>query len=72
MYRDRRLSDQGAKAGQKPADRGRPRAVPEFSLVSLSTRAVTLIYGRDERGRSSRHAAADHLDVTVLITRRRI
>jgi ferredoxin len=64
-------SDQGAKAGPKMAAliAAAAEPVPEFSLVSLSSEGVTLIYGRDERAIEAATLLADHLDVTVLITR---
>ena len=43
--------------------------VPDFPLVSLSSEGVTLIYGRDERAIEAAKLLADHLDVTVLISR---
>ncbi len=43
--------------------------VPDFSLVSLSSDGVTLVYGRDERAIEAAKLLADHLDVTVLISR---
>jgi ferredoxin len=64
-------SDQGAKAGPKMAAliAAAAEPVPEFSLVSLSSEGVTLVYGRDERAIEAAALLADHLDVTVLITR---
>jgi ferredoxin len=64
-------SDQGAKAGPKMAAliAAAAEPVPEFSLVSLSSDGVTLIYGCDERAIEAATLLADHLDVTVLITR---
>jgi len=43
--------------------------VPDFSLVSLSSEGVTLVYGRDERAIEAANLLAEHLDVTVLISR---
>src|SRR5436305_12022088 len=43
--------------------------VPDFSLVSLSSEGVTLVYGRDERAIEAVKLLAEPLDVTVLITR---
>ena len=43
--------------------------VPDFPLVSLSSEGVTLVYGRDERAIEAARLLAEHLDVTVLITR---
>src|SRR3954453_13224851 len=64
-------SDQGAGAGPKMAAliAAAAEPVPEFSLVSLSSEGVTLVYGRDERAIEAAALLADHLDVTVLITR---
>src|SRR3954468_18805552 len=64
-------SDQGASAGPKMAAliAAAAEPVPEFSLVNLSSEGVTLIYGRDERAIEAAALLADHLDVTVLITR---
>ena len=64
-------SDQGAEAGPKMAAliaaAGEP--VPDFPLVSLSSEGITLVYGRDERAIEAAKLLADHLDVTVLISR---
>jgi len=64
-------SDQGAKTGPKMAAliAAAAEPVPEFSLVNLSSDGVTLIYGRDERAIEAAALLAEHLDVTVLITR---
>jgi ferredoxin len=64
-------SDQGAGAGPKMAAliAAAAEPVPEFTLVSLSSEGVTLVYGRDERAIEAAALLADHLDVTVLITR---
>jgi len=43
--------------------------VPDFPLVSLSSEGVTLVYGCDERAIEAAKLLADHLDVTVLISR---
>ena len=43
--------------------------VPDFPLVSLSSEGVTLVYGRDERAIEAAKLLADHLDVTVLLSR---
>ena len=42
---------------------------PDFPLVSLSSEGVVLIYGRDESAIEAGKLLADHLDVTVMITR---
>src|SRR5258708_1474411 len=64
-------SDQGAKAGPKMAAliAAAAEPVPEFSLVSLSSEGVTLVSGSHEREIEAATLLADHLDVTVLITR---
>jgi hypothetical protein len=64
-------SDQRAKAGPKMAAliAAAAEPVPDFSLVSLSSEGVTLVYGRDERAIEAATLLAEHLDVTVLITR---
>jgi ferredoxin len=64
-------SDQAAKAGPKMAALIAVAAepAPDVALVSLSSEGVTLIYGRDERAIEAAKLLADHLDVTVLITR---
>src|SRR5437588_714195 len=43
--------------------------VPDYPLISLSSEGVTLVYGRDERALEAAKLLAEHLDVTVLITR---
>ena len=43
--------------------------LPEIPFVSLTSEGVVLIYGRDERAIEAGKLLADHLDVTVLITR---
>ena len=45
--------------------------VPDFPLVSLSSEGVTLVYGRDERAIEAAKLLAEHLDVTVLISKPR-
>ena len=64
-------SDQAAKAGPKMAAliAAAAEPVPDFPLVSLSSEGVTLVYGRDERAIEAAKLLADHLDVTVLISR---
>ena len=42
---------------------------PDFALVNLSSEGVMLIYGRDESAVEAGRLLADHLDVTVMITR---
>jgi ferredoxin len=64
-------SDQGANAGPKMAAliAAAAEPVPDFSLVSLSSEGVTLVYGRDERAIEAAKLLTGHLDVTVLISR---
>lgn len=64
-------SSDAAKAGPKMAAliAAAAEPVPEFPLVSLSSEGVTLVYGRDERAIEAAKLLADHLDVTVLISR---
>src|ERR1044072_4887896 len=64
-------SDQGAKAGPKMAAMIAAAAepAPDVHLVGLSSEGVTLIYGRDERASEAAQLLADHLDVTVLLSR---
>jgi ferredoxin len=45
--------------------------LPASPFVSLSSEGVALIYGSDERAIEAGNLLADHLDVTVLITRPR-
>jgi ferredoxin len=61
----------GADAGPKMAAliAAAAEPVPDFPLVSLSSEGVTLIYGRDERAIEAARLLADHVDVTVLITK---
>ena len=61
----------GADAGPKMAAliAAAAEPVPDFTLVSLSSEGVTLIYGRDERAIEAARLLADHVDVTVLITK---
>ena len=65
-------SKQGAHAGPKMAapacGRRRARRL-HFPLVTLSSDGVVLIYGRDESAIEAGKLLADHLDVTVMITR---
>ena len=42
---------------------------PPYSLVTLSSEGVILIYGRDETAIEAGKLLADHLDVTVMITK---
>ncbi len=60
-----------AKAGPKMAALLAVAAEPppDIPFVSLNSEGVALIYGRDERAIEAGKLLADHLDVTVLITR---
>ena len=64
-------SDQAAKAGPKMAAliAAAAEPVPDIHLVGLSSEGVTLVYGRDERAIEAARLLADHLDVTVLLSR---
>ena len=64
-------SDQAAKAGPKMAAliAAAAEPVPDVHLVGLSSEGVTLVYGRDERAIEAAKLLADHLDVTVLLSR---
>jgi ferredoxin len=63
-------SDEGAAAGPKMAALIAAAAVPmpETPLVSLESRGVTLILGRDGVALSAAEALKDRLDLTVLLT----
>src|SRR3954470_1521328 len=64
-------SDEAAKAGPKMAAliAAVAEPMPDVPLVSLTSKGVTLIYGRDERAIEAAKLLADHLDITVLISR---
>ena len=64
-------SREAASAGPKMAAliAAAAEPVPEFPLVSLSSEGVTLVYGRDESAIEAAALLADHLDVTVLISK---
>ena len=64
-------SADAAKAGPKMAALLAVAAepLPDIPFVSLESEGVALIYGRDERAIEAGQLLADHLDVTVLITR---
>ena len=64
-------STQGAQAGPKMAAllAATAEPAPDFALVNLSSEGVMLIYGRDESAVEAGRLLADHLDVTVMITR---
>ncbi len=63
-------SDEGAAAGPKMAALVAAASVPmtETPLVSLESRGVTLILGRDGVALSAAEALKDRLDLTVLLT----
>jgi ferredoxin len=64
-------SVEGADAGPKMAAllAAASEAAPAFPFVSLSSEGVILIYGRDEAAVEAGRLLADHLDVTVMITK---
>jgi len=64
-------SKQGASAGPKMAAllAAAAEPVPEIPFVTLSSDGVILIYGRDESAIEAGKQLADHLDVTVMITK---
>jgi ferredoxin len=64
-------SKQGASAGPKMAAllAAAAEPAPEIPFVTLSSDGVILIYGRDEAAIEAGRLLADHLDVTVMITR---
>ena len=64
-------SDEAARAGPKMAAllAAAAEATPPISLVSMESRGVTLVYGRDETAIEAARRLADRLDVTVLLTR---
>ncbi len=41
--------------------------VPDYSVVSLTSEGVALLYGKDERAIEAANLLKDHLDLTVLI-----
>jgi ferredoxin len=64
-------STEGAKAGPKMAAllAVASEAAPAFPFVTLSSDGVILIYGRDEAAIEAGRLLAEHLDVTVIITK---
>ncbi len=64
-------SDEAAKAGPKMAAllAAAAQALPAVPLVTLESEGVALVYGRDETAIEIGRRLADHLDVTVLLTR---
>ncbi|HKU07204.1 MAG TPA: 4Fe-4S binding protein [Bradyrhizobium sp.] len=64
-------SKQGADAGPKMAAllAAAAEPAPPIPFVTLSSEGVILIYGRDEAAIEAGKLLADHLDVTVMITK---
>ncbi|MBR0693179.1 4Fe-4S binding protein [Bradyrhizobium lablabi] len=64
-------SMEGSQAGPKMAAllAAASESMPAYPLVSLSSEGVILIYGRDDVAIEAGRLLADHLDVTVMITR---
>ena len=64
-------STEGAKAGPKMAAllAAASEPAPAFPLITLSSEGVILIYGRDEVAVEAGRLLADHLDVTIMITK---
>src|ERR1700751_1875929 len=64
-------SVEGAKAGPKMAAliAAASEPAPAYPFVALKSDGVILIYGRDEVAVEAGQLLADHLDVTVMITK---
>ncbi len=64
-------SAEGSKAGPKMAALFAAAAepLPAVSQVTMESRGVALIYGRDEVALEAGRRLADHLDITVLLSR---
>jgi ferredoxin len=64
-------SNEGAEAGPKMAAllAAAAEPTPPIQLVSLESRGVTLVYGRDEVALDAARRLRDSLDITVLLTR---
>ncbi len=64
-------SAEGGKAGPKMAALFAATAepLPAASQVTMESRGVALIYGRDEVALEAGRRLADHLDITVLLSR---
>ncbi|MGJ4941931.1 4Fe-4S binding protein [Bradyrhizobium sp. HKCCYLS1011] len=64
-------STEGTKAGPKMAAllAATSEAAPAFPFVTLSSEGVILVYGRDEVAIEAGRLLAEHLDVTVMITK---
>jgi ferredoxin len=64
-------SVEGTRAGPKMAAllAAASESMPRYPLVTLSSEGVALVYGRDEAAIEAGQLLADHLDITVMITR---
>jgi ferredoxin len=64
-------SSEGTQAGPKMAGllAAASEPKPDYPFVTLSSQGVILIYGRDEAAIEAGKLLADHLDVTVMITK---
>jgi len=64
-------SADAARAGPKMAAllAAAAEPTPNFSFVNMSSEGVILVYGRDETAIEAGKLLADHLDVSVMITR---
>ncbi|MEA2884100.1 MAG: hypothetical protein QOH32_3356 [Bradyrhizobium sp.] len=64
-------SAQGREAGPKMAAllAAAAEPMPDFPLVNMTSEGVILIYGRDETAIEAGRLLADHLDVSVMITK---
>lgn len=64
-------STEGTQAGPKMAAllAAASEPAPDFPLVNMSSEGVILVYGCDETAIEAGKLLADHLDVTVMITR---
>lgn len=64
-------SAEGQAAGAKMAAllAAAGEKLPEPALVTMESRGVALVYGRDEAAIDAARRLADHLDITVLLTR---
>ena len=64
-------SAEARRAGPKIAGllAGAAEPLPEAAMVSLKSQGVALVYGRDESALDAAKRLAEHLDVTVLLSR---
>lgn len=64
-------STEGRAAGPKMAAliAAAAEPFPAVPLLSMESRGVALIYGRDETAIDAAHRLADHLDITVLLSK---